>query len=62
MCLSVQRTIRDAVEDTLTWPVRKVVPILPGDYRYTLCNNKTYILELLCFQNNSNSSLTFCGQ
>ncbi|KAG4930112.1 hypothetical protein JHK86_047073 [Glycine max] len=24
--------IRDAVEDSITWPVRKVVPILPGDY------------------------------
>ncbi|OAY77231.1 Synaptotagmin-5, partial [Ananas comosus] len=29
---AIERTIRDAVEDTLTWPVRKVVPILPGDY------------------------------
>ncbi|KAF2590963.1 hypothetical protein F2Q70_00038009 [Brassica cretica] len=25
-------TIRDAVEDSITWPVRKVIPILPGDY------------------------------
>ncbi|RZC86519.1 hypothetical protein C5167_028047, partial [Papaver somniferum] len=25
-------TIRDAIEDSLTWPVRKVVPIIPGDY------------------------------
>ncbi|KAF8400598.1 hypothetical protein HHK36_013897 [Tetracentron sinense] len=28
----IQGTIRDAIEDSLTWPVRKVVPILPGDY------------------------------
>ncbi|KVI01331.1 C2 calcium-dependent membrane targeting [Cynara cardunculus var. scolymus] len=30
--LPVQNTIRDAVEDSITWPVRKVIPILPGDY------------------------------
>jgi hypothetical protein len=30
----IQGTIRDAIEDTLMWPARKVVPILPGDYRY----------------------------
>lgn len=29
-----QGTIRDAVEDSITWPVRKVIPIIPGDYRY----------------------------
>ncbi|EHA8589954.1 synaptotagmin-5-like [Cocos nucifera] len=29
---AIEGTIRDAIEDTLTWPVRKVVPILPGDY------------------------------
>ncbi|KAL2338425.1 hypothetical protein Fmac_012871 [Flemingia macrophylla] len=29
---SLQGAIRDAVEDSITWPVRKVVPILPGDY------------------------------
>ncbi|KAL0334000.1 UNVERIFIED_CONTAM: Synaptotagmin-5 [Sesamum angustifolium] len=28
----LQNTIRDAVEDSITWPVRKVIPILPGDY------------------------------
>ncbi|KAL2929725.1 Synaptotagmin-5 [Bienertia sinuspersici] len=25
-------TIRDAIEDSIMWPVRKIVPILPGDY------------------------------
>lgn len=30
----IQGTIRDAIEDSITWPVRKVIPILPGDYRY----------------------------
>lgn len=30
----IQETIRDAVEDSITWPVRKIIPILPGDYRY----------------------------
>lgn len=30
----VKETIRDAIEDSVTWPVRKVVPIIPGDYRY----------------------------
>lgn len=29
----IQGAIRDAIEDSITWPVRKVVPILPGDYR-----------------------------
>ncbi|XP_038985513.1 synaptotagmin-5-like isoform X2 [Phoenix dactylifera] len=29
---AIEGTIRDAIEDTLTWPVKKVVPILPGDY------------------------------
>ena len=29
----IQSTIRDAVEDSITWPVRKVIPIIPGDYR-----------------------------
>ncbi|KAK3039982.1 hypothetical protein RJ639_027172 [Escallonia herrerae] len=30
--LVLLETIRDAVEDSITWPVRKVIPILPGDY------------------------------
>ncbi|MCH85758.1 synaptotagmin-5-like, partial [Trifolium medium] len=30
---AIEGAIRDAVEDSITWPVRKVVPILPGDYR-----------------------------
>ncbi|PIA42311.1 hypothetical protein AQUCO_02000036v1 [Aquilegia coerulea] len=29
---AIEGTIRDAIEDSITWPVRKVVPILPGDY------------------------------
>ncbi|XP_048335715.1 synaptotagmin-5 [Ziziphus jujuba] len=29
---AIDGVIRDAVEDSVTWPVRKVVPILPGDY------------------------------
>ncbi|CAN6883636.1 unnamed protein product [Brassica oleracea] len=29
---AIEETIRDAVEDSITWPVRKVIPILPGDY------------------------------
>ncbi|MBA0583680.1 hypothetical protein Gorai_014528, partial [Gossypium raimondii] len=28
----MQSTIRDAIEDSIMWPVRKIVPILPGDY------------------------------
>ncbi|GAB4832789.1 hypothetical protein Ancab_006805 [Ancistrocladus abbreviatus] len=27
-----QGTIRDAIEDSITWPVSKIIPILPGDY------------------------------
>ncbi|PIN24021.1 hypothetical protein CDL12_03264 [Handroanthus impetiginosus] len=30
----LEETIRDAIEDSITWPVRKIVPILPGDYSY----------------------------
>lgn len=33
--MSIQGTIRGAIEDSIMWPARKVVPILPGDYRYT---------------------------
>ncbi|XP_072063839.1 synaptotagmin-5 [Arachis hypogaea] len=29
---AIEGAIRDAVEDSITWPVRKVVTILPGDY------------------------------
>ncbi|MBA0795923.1 hypothetical protein Gohar_006745 [Gossypium harknessii] len=28
----MQSTIRDAIEDSIMWPVRKIIPILPGDY------------------------------
>ncbi|MQM08038.1 hypothetical protein Taro_040885, partial [Colocasia esculenta] len=31
---AIEETILYALEDTLTWPVRKVVPIIPGDYSY----------------------------
>eukprot|EP00252_Welwitschia_mirabilis_P012837 TRINITY_DN28377_c0_g1_i2.p1 TRINITY_DN28377_c0_g1~~TRINITY_DN28377_c0_g1_i2.p1 ORF type:complete len:312 (+),score=49.48 TRINITY_DN28377_c0_g1_i2:258-1193(+) len=30
---AIENTIKDAVEDSLMWPVRKVIPIIPGDYR-----------------------------
>ncbi|XP_024012074.1 synaptotagmin-4 [Eutrema salsugineum] len=29
---AIEETIRDAIEDSITWPVRKTIPILPGDY------------------------------
>lgn len=29
---AIEGTIRDAVEDSITWPVRIVIPIIPGDY------------------------------
>ncbi|CAI0444281.1 unnamed protein product [Linum tenue] len=29
---AIEETIKDAIEDSITWPVRKIVPILPGDY------------------------------
>jgi len=29
---AIERTIWNAVEDSIMWPVRKVIPILPGDY------------------------------
>uniref|UniRef100_A0A453D8Z2 C2 domain-containing protein n=1 Tax=Aegilops tauschii subsp. strangulata TaxID=200361 RepID=A0A453D8Z2_AEGTS len=27
-----RETIKNAIEDSITWPVRKVIPIVPGDY------------------------------
>ncbi|KAI3970241.1 hypothetical protein MKX01_023888 [Papaver californicum] len=29
---AIESMIRDAIEDSITWPVRKIIPILPGDY------------------------------
>ncbi|KAI4316348.1 hypothetical protein L6164_024336 [Bauhinia variegata] len=29
---ALEETIRDAIEDSITWPVRKIIPIIPGDY------------------------------
>ncbi|KAL6502094.1 Synaptotagmin-5 [Orobanche gracilis] len=31
---ALEDTIRDAIEDSITWPIRKIVPIIPGDYSY----------------------------
>ncbi|KAL9230275.1 hypothetical protein vseg_005648 [Gypsophila vaccaria] len=29
---AINEMITDAVEDSITWPVRKIIPIIPGDY------------------------------
>lgn len=29
---AIEGTIHDAIEDSLMWPVRKVIPIIPGEY------------------------------
>ncbi|KAI3908436.1 hypothetical protein MKW92_040890 [Papaver armeniacum] len=29
---AIESMIRDAIEDSITWPVRKIIPIIPGDY------------------------------
>ncbi|GLU16866.1 hypothetical protein SLE2022_332730 [Rubroshorea leprosula] len=29
---AIEDTIQNAIEDSITWPVRKIIPILPGDY------------------------------
>ncbi|GFZ08336.1 calcium-dependent lipid-binding (CaLB domain) family protein [Actinidia rufa] len=29
---AIEETIRDAIEDSITWPVQKIIPILSGDY------------------------------
>ncbi|KAG1327895.1 Synaptotagmin-5 [Cocos nucifera] len=29
---AIEETIQNAIEDSITWPARKVVPVLPGDY------------------------------
>ncbi|KAH7671919.1 Enolase-like N-terminal protein [Dioscorea alata] len=31
---AIEETLHDAIEDSLVWPVRKIVPIIPGDYSY----------------------------
>ncbi|KAI3680872.1 hypothetical protein L6452_35650 [Arctium lappa] len=30
---AIEETIKDAVEDSITWPLRVVIPIIAGDYR-----------------------------
>ncbi|KAM7459518.1 hypothetical protein LguiA_036512 [Lonicera macranthoides] len=30
--VAIEETIRDAIEGSITWPVRQIIPILPGDY------------------------------
>ncbi|KAM7490068.1 hypothetical protein LguiA_032989 [Lonicera macranthoides] len=29
---AIEETIRNAIEDSITWPVRQIIPIIPGDY------------------------------
>ncbi|GAB2300287.1 Synaptotagmin-5, variant 2 [Dionaea muscipula] len=29
---AIEGTIKDAIEDSIMWPVRKIIPIMPGDY------------------------------
>ncbi|KAK3143558.1 hypothetical protein QOZ80_4AG0301800 [Eleusine coracana subsp. coracana] len=29
---ALEETIKNAIEDSITWPVRKFIPIIPGDY------------------------------
>ncbi|XP_059658172.1 synaptotagmin-4-like isoform X1 [Cornus florida] len=29
---AIEETIRQAVEDPITWPLRQIIPIIPGDY------------------------------
>ncbi|KAA8525498.1 hypothetical protein F0562_007353 [Nyssa sinensis] len=29
---AIEETIRDSIEDSITWPIRKIITILPGDY------------------------------
>ncbi|XP_059642912.1 synaptotagmin-5-like isoform X2 [Cornus florida] len=29
---AIEETIQNAIEDSITWPVRQIIPILPGDY------------------------------
>lgn len=41
-----QDTIHDAIEDSITWPVRKIIPIIPGDYRYI---DSTYLSSFVKF-------------
>ncbi|CAL5349687.1 unnamed protein product [Camellia sinensis] len=30
---AIEDMIQNAIEDSITWPIRKIIPILPGDYR-----------------------------
>ncbi|XP_054792574.1 synaptotagmin-4-like isoform X1 [Prosopis cineraria] len=31
---AIEETIKDAIEDSITWPVRNIVPIIQGDYSH----------------------------
>eukprot|EP01018_Ginkgo_biloba_P035165 Gb_35153 [translate_table: standard] len=54
-------TIKDALEDSLMWPVRKVIPILPGDYR-DLELRPVGVLEVKLVQAKNLSNKEFIGK
>ncbi|KAE8724492.1 Synaptotagmin-4 [Hibiscus syriacus] len=33
---AIEETIRNAIEDSITWPVRNIVQIIPGDYKVSI--------------------------
>ncbi|GMQ00400.1 hypothetical protein CsSME_00047499 [Camellia sinensis var. sinensis] len=33
---AIEDMIQNAIEDSITWPIRKIIPILPRDYKRDL--------------------------
>ncbi|KAE8668695.1 hypothetical protein F3Y22_tig00112289pilonHSYRG00294 [Hibiscus syriacus] len=56
-----ESTIRDAIEDSIMWPVRKIIPILPGDYS-DLELKPVGILEVKLIQAREAPELIGCAQ
>ncbi|CAN4113074.1 unnamed protein product [Withania somnifera] len=58
---AIEGTIRDAIEDSITWPVRKIIPILPGDYS-DLELKPTGVLEVKLVQAKELTNKDFIGK
>ncbi|KAM0933896.1 putative C2 domain, synaptotagmin-like mitochondrial-lipid-binding domain, C2 domain superfamily [Dioscorea sansibarensis] len=58
---AIEETIHDAIEDSLVWPVRKIVPITPGDYSY-LELKPVGTLEVKLIQAKNLSNKDFVGK
>lgn len=58
---TLDKTIRDAIEDSISWPVRQILPIIPGDYS-NLELKPTGILEVKLVQAKELSNKDLIGK